>query len=225
VVLVWKLDSFARSALDALLWLRRLDSARVGLKILTQEIDTTTSAGRLMFTILAAVAEMGRELIRERVRAGMARARSQGRRLGRPPRAQPLSAHPMWRVVVAGLEAGHLNRAEAARELSVRRTTLGQALQAVRKGVARSRARTRSVGAADVAVHNEIVGDRVSAAAPTSTEILRAETGRARITIERVAPRGSVAQSTPLCSVVALEPLQVTDLLFRVIMYEGRKRA
>lgn len=52
VVLVWKLDRFARSALDALQWLQQLDSAGVGLKILTQEIDTTTSAGRLVFTIL-----------------------------------------------------------------------------------------------------------------------------------------------------------------------------
>ena len=134
VVLVWKLDRFARFALGALQWLQQLDGSGVGLKILTQDIDTTSAAGRLVFTILAAVAEMERELIRERVRAGMARARSQGRRLGRPPRAKPLSAHPMWQVVVAGLEAGYLNRAEAARKLRVRRTTLDQALRMVRNG-------------------------------------------------------------------------------------------
>jgi DNA invertase Pin-like site-specific DNA recombinase len=68
--MVWKLDRFARSALDALQWLEQLDGYGVGLKILTQEIDTTTSAGRLVFTVLAAVAEMERELIRERVKAG-----------------------------------------------------------------------------------------------------------------------------------------------------------
>lgn len=134
LVLVWKLDRFARSALDALQWLKQLDAAGVGLKILTQDIDTTSAAGRLVFTILAAVAEMERELIRERVEAGMVRARAQGKRLGRPPRARPVGEHPMWPVVLAALEAGHLNRSEAARKLRVRRATLDAALRAVRKG-------------------------------------------------------------------------------------------
>ena len=134
LVLVWKLDRFARSALDALQWLQQLDSAGVGLKILTQEIDTTTSAGRLVFTVLAAVAEMERELIRERVKAGIAQARARGKRLGRPPRAQPVEAHPLWPVVIAGLSAGHLNRNEAARKLRVRRSTLAHALGSARKG-------------------------------------------------------------------------------------------
>ena len=137
LVLVWKLDRFARSALDALQWLQQLDSAGVGLKILTQEIDTTTSAGRLVFTVLAAVAEMERELIRERVKAGMAQARARGRRLGRPPRTQPLEAHPLWPVVRAGLEAGHLNRSEAARKLGVRRSALARTLGPARKGGSR----------------------------------------------------------------------------------------
>jgi len=106
----------------------------VGLKILTQEIDTTSAAGRLVFTILAVVAEMERELIRERVKAGMDRARVQGKRLGRPPRVRPVTAHPMWPAVVAGLKAGHLNRAEAARKLKVRRATLDAALRPVPKG-------------------------------------------------------------------------------------------
>lgn len=134
VVLVWKLDRFARSALDALQWLQQLDGAGVGLKILTQDIDTTSAPGRLVFTILAAVAEMERELIRERVRAGMARAKAQGKQLGRPRRMQPLNEHTMWPVVMAAVEAGLLNRAEAARKLRVRRATLDSALRAVRNG-------------------------------------------------------------------------------------------
>jgi DNA invertase Pin-like site-specific DNA recombinase len=134
LVVVWKLDRFARSALDALQWLQQLDSAGVGLKILTQEIDTTTSAGRLVFTILAAVGEMERELIRERVQAGMARAKARGRRMGRPSRSQPPEAHPLWPVVVEGLQAGHLTRAEAARKLRVRRSSLDQALRDSRPG-------------------------------------------------------------------------------------------
>lgn len=134
LVVVWKLDRFARSALDALQWLQQLDSAGVGLKIVTQEIDTTTSAGRLIFTVLAAVAEMERELIRERVRAGMIRAKARGKRLGRPPREQPVEAHPLWAVVLDGMAAGHLTRAEAARKLKVRRATLDAAVGAVPKG-------------------------------------------------------------------------------------------
>jgi DNA invertase Pin-like site-specific DNA recombinase len=80
LVMVWKLDRFARSALDALRWLEQLDGYGVGLKILTQDIDTTSSAGRLVFTVLAAVAEMERELIRERVKAG-----SRAGQIGGPP--------------------------------------------------------------------------------------------------------------------------------------------
>ncbi len=144
LVVVWKLDRSARSALDALQWLQQLDSAGVGLTILTQEIDTTTSAGRLVFTVLAAVAEMERELVRERVQAGMARARAKGKHLGRPGRAVPVTDHPMWAVVVAGLEAGHLNRAEAARKLRVRRSTLDRELTAVHKGGG------REAGAAEI---------------------------------------------------------------------------
>ena len=134
LVLVWKLDRFARSALDALQWLQQLDGAGVGLKILTQDIDTTTSSGRLVFTVLAAVAEMERELIRERVKAGLEQARARGKRLGRPPKARQVESHPLWPLVLAGLEAGHLNRAEAARKLRVRRTTLDHVLGPVRKG-------------------------------------------------------------------------------------------
>lgn len=106
----------------------------MGLEILTQDIDTTTSAGRLVFTILSAVAEMERELVRERVRAGMVRARQEGKRLGRPRRSMPVTEHPMWSVVVEGMEAGHLNRAEAARKLKVRRASLDDALRMVPNG-------------------------------------------------------------------------------------------
>ncbi|MHB8325457.1 MAG: recombinase family protein [Candidatus Dormibacteria bacterium] len=134
LVVVWKLDRFARSSLDALTWLQQLDSAGVGFRILTQDIDTTTSAGRLVFSVLAAVAEMERELIRERVKAGMVRAKAQGKRLGRPTRTQPVTQHPMWAVVVDGMEAGHLTRSEAARKLHVRRVTLDAALQGVPNG-------------------------------------------------------------------------------------------
>src|SRR5206468_2750197 len=85
-VLVWKLDRAFRSTLHALATMRDLDHAGVGFASLTQpELDTTSATGRLVFTILAAVAEMERELIRDRVKEGMLRAARQGARIGRPP--------------------------------------------------------------------------------------------------------------------------------------------
>jgi hypothetical protein len=53
----------------------------------------------------------------------MAQARAEGKALGRPPRARPVSAHPQWPVVAAALAAGHLTRAEAAKKLRVRKAT------------------------------------------------------------------------------------------------------
>ncbi len=81
-VLVWKLDRAFRSTLHALATLRDLDHSGVGFASLTQpELDTTSAAGRLVFTILAAVAEMERELIVDRVREGMRHAARQANRL------------------------------------------------------------------------------------------------------------------------------------------------
>ncbi|MBJ7596871.1 MAG: recombinase family protein [Candidatus Dormibacteraeota bacterium] len=131
VVMVWKLDRFARSALDALHWLEQLDGYGVGLKILTQDIDTTTSAGRLVFTVLAAVAEMERELIRERVKAGVERARSEGRQLGRPPRSAVEDLR-RWPEVRDQVMAGTITRAEGARRLRVRYGDFLAALNAFR---------------------------------------------------------------------------------------------
>jgi DNA invertase Pin-like site-specific DNA recombinase len=133
LVMVWKLDRFARSALDALYWLEQLDGYGVGLKILTQDIDTTTSAGRLVFTVLAAVAEMERELIRERVKAGVERARSEGRQLGRPPRSAVEDLR-RWPQVRDQVMAGTITRAEGARRLRVRYGDFLAALNAFRNG-------------------------------------------------------------------------------------------
>ncbi len=133
LVMVWKLDRFARSALDALQWLQQLDGFGVGFKILTQDIDTTTPYGRLVFTILAAVAELERETIRERVRAGMVLARERGSQLGRP-RRPPLEAHRRWPEVRDMVLAGTLTRAEGARRLKVRRADLIAALDTFRNG-------------------------------------------------------------------------------------------
>jgi DNA invertase Pin-like site-specific DNA recombinase len=86
VLLCVKLDRLARSVHHLVTLARELEALGVGLVVLDQQIDTTTPAGRLLFHVLGAIAEFERDLIRERVIAGLARVRAQGRRLGRPRR-------------------------------------------------------------------------------------------------------------------------------------------
>jgi DNA invertase Pin-like site-specific DNA recombinase len=85
VVLVWKLDRAFRSVLYAELELRRFDRYGVAFVCATQPIDTSSSLGHVIFVLLAAFAQMERELISERTRAGLERAKAQGRLFGRPP--------------------------------------------------------------------------------------------------------------------------------------------
>jgi len=92
VVAVWKFDRFARSVSHLL---RALDTFRaLGIEFvsLSESLDTATPAGRMVFTVLGAVAELERSLIAERVRAGMRNARARGRRLGRKPLSVDLTA-------------------------------------------------------------------------------------------------------------------------------------
>jgi DNA invertase Pin-like site-specific DNA recombinase len=87
-VICVKLDRLARSVHHLVTLARELEALGVGLVVLDQQLDTTTPAGRLLFHVLGAIAEFERDLIRERVIAGLARVRAQGRRLGRPRRHQ-----------------------------------------------------------------------------------------------------------------------------------------
>ena len=83
-VAVWKFDRFARSTSHLLRALETFQSLGIEFISLTEGIDTSTPVGKMVFTILGAVAEMERQLIRERIRAGLRNARAKGRRLGRP---------------------------------------------------------------------------------------------------------------------------------------------
>jgi DNA invertase Pin-like site-specific DNA recombinase len=85
VVLVWQFDRFARSTKQLLFALEEFRHRGIDFISYTENVDTSSPAGKALFTMAAAFAEFERDLIRERVLAGLARARSEGKRLGRPP--------------------------------------------------------------------------------------------------------------------------------------------
>jgi DNA invertase Pin-like site-specific DNA recombinase len=86
VITVWKFDRFARSVSHLLRALEAFQALGIEFVSLSEQIDTSTPAGKLVFTILGAVAELERSLIVDRVKAGMRNARAKGKRIGRPPR-------------------------------------------------------------------------------------------------------------------------------------------
>jgi DNA invertase Pin-like site-specific DNA recombinase len=119
VVVCWKLDRFGRSLTHLVNAIQTLTDAGVGFTSMGEGIDTQSASGRLMLGILASFAEFERARIQERVRAGLQRARAQGKRLGRPRRR--IDAEKL--ATVAGLP-----EREAARRLGIPRSTLQRAL-------------------------------------------------------------------------------------------------
>jgi DNA invertase Pin-like site-specific DNA recombinase len=85
VVMAWSVDRLGRSLQDLVGFLSELHALRIDLFLHQQGLDTTTPAGKAMFQMMGVFAEFERAMIQERVRAGLARAKSEGKRLGRPP--------------------------------------------------------------------------------------------------------------------------------------------
>jgi DNA invertase Pin-like site-specific DNA recombinase len=85
VVMAWSVDRLGRSLQDLVGFLSELHALKIDLFLRQQGLDTTTPAGKAMFQMMGVFAEFERAMIAERVRAGLARARSEGKRLGRPP--------------------------------------------------------------------------------------------------------------------------------------------
>src|SRR5258705_4961508 len=88
VVCVWRFDRFARSVSHLLRALETFKALGIDFVSFSEQMDTSTPTGKMVFTVLGAVAELERSLIVDRVRAGMRNARAKGRRIGRPPRTQ-----------------------------------------------------------------------------------------------------------------------------------------
>jgi DNA invertase Pin-like site-specific DNA recombinase len=84
VVMAWSVDRLGRSLKDLVTFLSDLHELKIDLFLKTQGIDTTTSAGKAMFGMLSVFADFERSIIQERVRAGLLRARREGKQLGRP---------------------------------------------------------------------------------------------------------------------------------------------
>jgi putative DNA-invertase from lambdoid prophage Rac len=122
VVLVWRLDRWGRSVADLLATLQELQHLGVGFVSLTEALDLTTPAGRAMAGLLAVFAEFEREILRERVRAGLAHARQNGQTLGRPITAG-LHADKVRKLHRAGV-----SKAEIARRLKIGRTSVRRIL-------------------------------------------------------------------------------------------------
>jgi DNA invertase Pin-like site-specific DNA recombinase len=128
-LVVWKLDRLARSTRQLLETVEDFEQRGIGLKTITQNIDTTNAGGRLIFTVFSAIAEFEREIIRERTLAGLDAARSRGRKGGRP-RALTEKDLKQARALLADPE---ISVEDVARRLGVGTSTLYRYLPAARQ--------------------------------------------------------------------------------------------
>ena len=122
-ILVWKLDRFGRSLPDLVLTLRELLELGVAFVSLTEGFDLTTATGRAMAGMVSVFAEFERELLKERVKAGIAHARVNGTQLGRPPTAATEADR------IRQLHAKGKNKSEIARLLAISRASVWRCLR------------------------------------------------------------------------------------------------
>ena len=121
VLVVWKLDRLSRSLKDLLLILERIEAAGAGFRSLTEAIDTTAPAGRMLMQMLGSFAEYERAMVRERTQAGLREANTWGRHGGRKPKFSSTQRTEILSMLAAGRSA-----AEVARLFRVHRATVGR---------------------------------------------------------------------------------------------------
>ena len=124
VVLVFKLDRAFRSVKHMHDTLSAWGTVGVGFQSVRERFDTSTALGRLLLNLLASLAEFELELIRERVKAGMDRARKQGHRIGRPRVIDQRGFKGRFGAILERLGKGELSRRKAAQELGIGYATL-----------------------------------------------------------------------------------------------------
>ena len=132
VVVVWKLDRLSRSLKDVLHIMERIAKAGAGFRSITENIDTTTPAGRMMMQMVGAFAEFERAMIRERTSAGLAAARAEGRVGGRRKKLDAGKRKEIADSVISGRKSG----AEMARLYNISAPTVSRIVAQHRTGPA-----------------------------------------------------------------------------------------
>lgn len=129
VVVVWKLDRLSRSLKDMLHIMERIEAAGAGFRSLTEAIDTTTAAGRMMMQMVGSFTEFERAMIRERTSVGLAQARLEGRIGGRRRKLREKQRCEVAEAVISSRKSG----AEMARLYGVSEPTISQIVAAHRR--------------------------------------------------------------------------------------------
>lgn len=124
VLVVWKLDRLSRSLRDVLTIMERLGESGSGFRSLTEAIDTTTPAGRMMMQMVGAFAEFERAMLKERTKAGLDAAREEGRIGGRRPKLTPQQQVQIRKMV----SNGDKTAADAARLFKIHPATVSRLL-------------------------------------------------------------------------------------------------
>jgi DNA invertase Pin-like site-specific DNA recombinase len=131
VVICWRFDRFARSVSHLLRALETFKALGIDFVSFSEQMDTSTPAGKMVFTVLGAVAELERSLIVERVKAGLRNARAKGKRLGRPKKivdgvrvARLRSAGLGWKKIAREMGIGVSTVLRVAQEASQRGSTI-----------------------------------------------------------------------------------------------------
>lgn len=120
-LVVWRLDRLGRSLAHLIATVAELNTRRIGFRSVTEQIDTTTPGGKLVFHVFGALAEFERDLVRERTNAGLAAARARGRKGGRPKKL----ADPKKLSLALGLyHTGQADVATICATLGISRATL-----------------------------------------------------------------------------------------------------
>jgi DNA invertase Pin-like site-specific DNA recombinase len=122
LVVVWRLDRWRRSLVDLVNTLQELSSLKVGFVSLTEALDLTTPSGRALAGMLAVFAEFERDILRDRVKAGIAQARKEGK-----PHGRPLSA-ALHRQRIEELFGTGVSKREIAKQLGISRTSVRRLL-------------------------------------------------------------------------------------------------
>ena len=120
VLVVWKLDRLGRSVGHLVATVQRIEAAGAGFRSLTEGIDTTTTTGRLLLHLFASLAQFERDLIKDRINAGVKAAKARGRSGGRPRVMDDIKAAKAERMIAAG----QLTLSEVAQRLGIGESTL-----------------------------------------------------------------------------------------------------